>query len=61
TLPPDTEDYLKRSTSDGTIEENFEDALAGATEVYTESPDYGCNGKFTQYQLQQAYIINAVF
>ncbi|XP_039763166.1 rho GTPase-activating protein 1-like [Pararge aegeria] len=46
TLPPDTEDYLKRSTSDGTIEENFEDALAGATEVYTEiadsSLDYDC-------------------
>ncbi|XP_045784472.1 rho GTPase-activating protein 8-like [Maniola jurtina] len=33
------DDALKRSVSDGTIEENFEDALAGAPEVYAEISD----------------------
>ncbi|XP_023938660.1 rho GTPase-activating protein 8 [Bicyclus anynana] len=45
-FPADAEEAFKRSVSDGTIEENFEDALAGAPEVYAEiadsSLDYDC-------------------
>lgn len=39
-LPPEllelTDGYLKHSVSDGTIEENFEEELARAPEVYSE-------------------------